>query len=772
MKTDHIKMLCDIGDLNSLFEESMSLADFLQMIVEMVADHMNAEVCSIYMYNEQTEELVLQATRGLNPDFINKITMNLGEGLAGTALLNLEPVCERCGEENPNYKYYPGTNEELFQSFLAVPIIRGNARIGVLVVQRPENVFFVEQDIMAMRATANQLASMIENVKLLMPLFSPASGEQGKRTSCMDFSCRTLIKGKAASEGYAYAQAVVAGTGTDGFVGQKDFAVSYTLDDFNRAVAATEDQLEELQKKVEEKLSDAASLIFAAHLLMLKDNGFIGGMRKHIEAGLNPPNAVIGVYEKYRDIFSVSPNLVIREKVHDIEDLANRIIGNIISEETVTHQYEGHILIARELFPSELLKMSAEDIKGIILVSGGVTSHISILARSLEIPLIFTDDPGFLDIPEETTILLDAELGNIYLNPSTEIIATFEERNRARDHLLEQDDVYKQPARTKDGTAVKVMVNVNLLSDINHLKEVEIDGVGLYRTEFPFLIRNDFPSEEEQLVVYTKLVKDMKGKPVTFRTLDIGGDKVLSYYETENEENPFLGMRSIRFSLKHEDIFIQQIRAILRAGKGIDLRIMFPMIFSLDQFIHARDIVFDCMKALKKEQIEYNENPRIGLMVEIPSVITIIDDLAKEAGFLSVGTNDLIQYTLAVDRTNEKVADLYIPHHPAILKSLKAVADAGARHNIDVSVCGDMANDEKYVPFLIGIGRVSLSVDAVYIPRVKKILSRITMEEARETASSMLALSRISEIERVLDRGKEGREKVKGERQENEERIL
>jgi phosphotransferase system enzyme I (PtsP) len=532
--------------------------------------------------------------------------------------------------------------------------------------------------------------------------------------------------------------------------------MAFTPDDFEKALKKTEKHLETLQERVEEKLSDAASLIFASHLLMLKDRGFTGGMRELIRSGEKAPAAILKIFTKYRNLFAGSANPLIREKTQDIEDLTRRILNNLVNRESDSETCSGHIIIARELFPSELLTLSVENIAGLILVSGGVTSHVGILARSLRIPLVIISDSQILDVPEGTMALVDADTGNVYINPTQEVISNFTMKEKASQTISASGGGTGGPVSTADGTPVSVMLNINLLSDLKQIDIGDIDGVGLYRTEFPFMIRGGFPSEEEQYVIYRKLAKGLEEKPLTIRTLDIGGDKVLSYYDFPKEDNPFLGMRSIRFSLQHEDIFRQQIRAILRAGSGADLKIMFPMISSLDEFISARNIVYRCMDELSLEGLDYNAEPSIGMMVEIPSAVTIIDDLAEEADFFSVGTNDLIQYTLAVDRTNEKVSSMYIPHHPSVLRSLKLISDAAKKAGIEVSVCGDMANREIYIPFLLGIGIRALSVDAMYIPRVKRRIRKTGMAEAVAFSARLLSGRRIEEIESILGQSEEG----------------
>jgi phosphotransferase system enzyme I (PtsP) len=277
------------------------------------------------------------------------------------------------------------------------------------------------------------------------------------------------------------------------------------------------------------------------------------------------------------------------------------------------------------------------------------------------------------------------------------------------------------------------------------------DGIGLYRTEFPFIVRTMFPSETEQYVIYSKLVASMPEKPMTFRTLDAGGDKILSYYHDIQEQNPAMGMRSIRFSLANKDIFAEQIRAILRAGADADLRIMFPMISSVDEFCQSRDVVYACISALARQGIPHNAGPKLGMMVELPSVVDLIDEFAEEADFFSIGTNDFIQFMLGVDRTNDSVARFYLPHHPSVLRSLARVVRSERDHNCNVSICGDMAHERQYVPFLLGIGVRDFSVDPAYLLRTQQMITATSISDAEALAQRLLACSRIGDIAAILD---------------------
>ncbi len=744
-KHDHTKLICDIGELSGLFADTPSLENFLQKIVSMISDHMQSEVCSIYLFYEEKNELILKATKGLHPDSVGKVKMKLGEGLTGLALKELRPICEKNASRSPSFKAFPGINEENYESFLAVPIVRGQTRIGAMVIQNTKKNYFSEDDVKALRAITSQLATTIETAKILMTLEEKKEKPQGAAVS----QALKFVKGQSGSPGFAFSEAVVLESKT--FLSSEILQKRYTLEDFYKAAEKTEAQLKDLQGEIEEKLSDVASLIFTAQILMLKDKAFVDAIVEFIQNNINPPQAVLAVVEKYVSMFRQISNSYMREKSHDVEDMGRRLLENLIGKTESFLPYKDHIIIARELFPSDILKLSSQGVKGAIVLSGGASSHLSILARSLQMPLVIADEPKLLNISQKTKVLLDAEVGTVYINPTTAIIASFKERDESRRDLSRWKELLKAPAETKDGVRIKLLSNINLLGDLKAARDLGAEGIGLYRTEFPFLVRSNFPSEEEQHIIYKKLVEGMPGKEITFRTLDIGGDKVLSYYNSEKEENPFLGMRSIRFSLRHKDIFAQQIRAILRAGVHADVKIMFPMISSLDEFLEARDVVLECARNLKKEKIPHMENIPVGMMVELPSVLEIIDDLAQEADFFSIGTNDFIQYMLAVDRTNEKVADLYLAHHPSILRALKKIVDAANTHQKDVSICGDMIHNEKFIPYFLGIGVRRISVDSRYIPKIKTALAVIDLKEAEQLTESLLLKNRVSEISEAID---------------------
>jgi len=747
MKTDHFKMLRDAEELNHLFSDSKNIDSLLEHIVEMVSEHMHTAVCSIYLYDKESDILQINANKGLNQESYRNVKLSLGEGLVGKSLKELRPICLGHASQSPEFKFFPNLNEEKFDSFLAVPIRLGVNRIGVLVVQRSKEHPFKDDDVSAMHVIASQLATIISQVQIILDI-QPKDKEKAPLVAHNEYS---FIKGKVAAGGYAFAKSTCLHTKNPlHYFSELPISKKLSLNDFYAALNKTQEQLETLQKKIEERLSDVASLIFAAHLLILKDRSFIGGMEELIAKGTPVTEAVLTISRKYITIFEANPNPIFREKKQDIEDLLMRLMNNLLDYNEETMHISEHIVIARELYPSDILKMSSENVKGIILISGGVTSHVSILARSLHIPLVIADRPELLTVPNGTPVIVDAENGNIYLNPTDDIIAEFEKQKPLLEGLLSNKELIEKETTTKDGTYITLLSNINLLSDLSIARDCHSDGIGLYRTEFPFLIRTDFPSEEEQYVIYKKLVQGMPNKPITFRTLDIGGDKLLTYYEM-NEHNPFLGFRSIRFSLQHKEVFIEQIRAILRAGHNAQIQIMFPMISSIDELLAAKGIVRQCLENLNIEGIEHNSDPKIGIMIEIPSLLYILEDIAPEVDFFSIGTNDLIQFYLAVDRTNEKVASFYTPAHPSILRALKTIADISKQTDTDVSLCGDMAHDPLFIPFLIGIGLHSLSVDPLYLPKIKQRIIELDFPQAQELSNHVLTLSRIEDIKKALE---------------------
>lgn len=744
MGKTNVNMICDIAELSSLFEKSRSLDDFLESAVSTVAYHMRAAVCSIYLYDESSRMLTLRATQGLNEDAVGAVKLRLGQGIAGLSLKELRSVCVGRADESKDFFAVEGLGEEHYQAFLAVPIRRQLKRVGVLTVQDPQPDYFDSSDEQALRAIAAQLASVIENAGLLLALHRKEEPQPKTETTGS-----RMVKGRPGSPGVARGIGSLVMAGHSGrFRRFENTPETLTLKDFERALKASEQQLSELQRKIAEDLSDVAQLIFNAHLLILADDEFSGTIRQKIKEGEHPADALVDVVNRYIDIFSASENPRLQEKVHDLKDLGHRLMENLVGGDRAPGDYSGHVILADELLPSDVLKLATENAEGFI-VQGGMTSHIAIICRSLQKPMVMVDAQQFGLFDGADDLLIDGAAGTVYVHPSKQVLAEYTKHWRRADALVDARPM-KPESRTADGTRIHIFSNINLLSDLKLADEFRAEGVGLYRSEFPFIIRSDFPSEEEQFRVYSRIVEAMGEREVTFRALDIGGDKLLSYQDEVEEANPFLGLRGIRFLLRNKEVFAEQLRAMLRAGDGGNSRIMFPLISSVDEFVEAKALVQDCMKELDERGVQYNRDTGLGVMIELPSAVTLVEDLAHEVDFMSIGTNDLIQYTLAVDRTNEMVSGLYLSHHPAILRAIDRVAAVAKSHRTDVSICGDIARDPKMIPFLIGVGIRKFSLSPRQMFAIQQAVEAVSMEKAVYVARQMLEMSRISEVEAFI----------------------
>ncbi len=742
---DHLNLLCDLGELTSIVTGESDIETFLALTTELVAKHLKAHVCSIYLFNSDDGDLVLKATRGLNPDAVNRVRMKPGEGLVGLCFSENRILREGDATQSPGFKFFSDAGEEPFNAFLCVPIRQGVEKVGVLVVQHRQIDHFTRFDERALKTAATQLAGAVENARLLMTL------APDKETAHPAPNLPAFIRGKANATGVAQGQVRPSSRNRKALLLEPDRSgKSYTLTEFTEALDKTVKELRQLQDKFSASLPESASLIFTAHFMMLKDKNFTGKMANRINGGENAVAVIQDIARTYIRIFATSPHAYMQEKAVDVEDLSIRLLANLKDAGPGSPTGKGTIAVAQDLYPSDILKLVADGVQGIVLAGGGITSHVTILSRSLGLPLIITDDTRFMDLPPDTRLLLDGSQGNIFINPDQKTLDLFTTKARAEKQA--KSHAMKETTQTLDGKRVRLLANINLLSETRLANELKAEGVGLYRTEFPFLIRSGFPSEDEQYLIYKKLFDQTSHMAVTtVRTLDAGGEKTLSYAGAAKEANPVLGLRSIRFTLKYREVFEAQIRAILRAGTGCsNIRLMFPLISSIDEFLQAKEVVSTCARDLEIEEIHHVENIEIGMMVELPSVLPLIDEFAQLADFFAVGTNDFVQYMTGTDRANKLVADLYLPHHPAVSRGIKAIADAGRTHGIEVSVCGEMAHDPRYIPFLLGAGIQTLSVDPQFLPLVQETVMAIRMDEAKAYAKRLLKETRISGAEAVL----------------------
>ncbi|MBN2536132.1 MAG: phosphoenolpyruvate--protein phosphotransferase [Spirochaetales bacterium] len=741
MGKNSIDLFYDISELLRLFEKTMTIENFLYSVVELIATHMKSDVCSIYLYDENSGQLILTTTMGLSEDYTGKVKLSPGEGLTGLCFKEGKPLLVMEGQKHPSFKLIPGLTEEKYNAFLAVPIIRSMIPLGVLVLQHEKIGYFQETDERTLSVIAAQIAVAIENAKLILEI----THKKKSHTHITEVEESFFLKGSAGSSGIAFGHAVILGKRDDAFTGiPKGKSTSLTLKDFERALGETLLQLEELQREMESEFSEMVSLIFSAHLLMLGDTAFSGRMIDLIRKGTSAEKAIIRVINQYIDLFSSDPNPRFKEKALDVKDIGHRLLRNLQKAEDEPGDYTGQIIIAYELLPSELVKLSAQNAAGFLLYGGGITAHIAILARSIGIPMVFCDDERLFRIKSGTCIIIDAYQGTAIINPGKEVYDNYQ--TMQNDHKKIVKKRVSGTTFTRDKTRIHLYANINLLSDLKIAIKMKAEGIGLYRSEFPYLVRNELPSEDDQYRVYRKLLEEMTGKEVSLRTLDIGGDKMLSYLSSSQEANPFLGLRAIRFSLKNRNIFSTQLKAMLRAGEGFTLKIMFPLIASVDDFMEAKNIVLENMETLKANGIPCNNKPRLGAMIELPSAVEVAHELAQQADFFSIGTNDLVQYMLGIDRTNETVCSMYTHYHPAVFRALKKVVNAAKEKSIELSVCGDIASEPFFIIFLIGIGVRQLSLNPRLLGDIQVQINSLNVKDAEIIAANILSMGTTKEI--------------------------
>jgi phosphoenolpyruvate-protein phosphotransferase (PTS system enzyme I) len=520
---------------------------------------------------------------------------------------------------------------------------------------------------------------------------------------------------------------------------------------FETALIQTRMQILEMQQRIAESIGTKDAAIFDAHLLVVEDRTLIDEVLRKLETDLcNVEWVFQEVATRYAETLNKIDDPYLRERALDIQDVTKRVIRNLQGKapKTFLALSEPHILVAHNLTPSDTASMNREKVLGIATDLGSRTSHTAIIARSLNIPAIVGLHDVTAKLETGQHVLVDGTNGWLIVDPSPETVAQYAEIESRRARVVAQlKELRETSSTTRDGCHIVLSANIELPEDVDAVTANGAEGIGLYRTEFLYLNRTTLPTEEEQYETYRKVAERVRPDPLIIRTFDLGGDKLApGTVDISDELNPFLGWRAIRFCLENIDIFKTQLRAILRASAAGNVKIMFPMISGLDELRRAVAVLTECKEELRGSKIEIGEKTEVGAMIEIPSAAISANALASEVDFFSIGTNDLIQYALAVDRVNEKIAHLYEPTHPAVLRLLKMIADAAKANNIWVGVCGEMAGDVALVPLLLGLGMDELSTGATLVPRVKRAVQSLALPECRELVEETLKLNTASEI--------------------------
>lgn len=513
------------------------------------------------------------------------------------------------------------------------------------------------------------------------------------------------------------------------------------LSAFDEALCQAKADLESLRMRTQLEIGVHEAQIFEAHQMMLTDPEFIGQIHSKIAEGASAPQAVKVVAGEFITLFSAIEDAYLRERAADLKDVSERLIRKLLNIEDVDLTQKGIILIAEDLTPSDTARIDKESVLGFITEIGGTTSHSAIMARTIGIPAIVGVGHSLRELKNGDRVALDGDTGLFYKNPEEAILVQLKEKMDQLNLERSELEILKgQVTKTLDGHQVEIACNIGGVKDLVHVLENDGEGIGLFRSEFLYMDRESLPSEEEQFEAYKSVLVGMGDKPVVIRTLDVGGDKNLPYLNIPKEENPFLGFRAIRYCLKHTEVFKVQIKALLRAGLFGNLRIMMPMISGVSEVRAAKALIETCKEEMKAEGTPFSKTYQLGIMIEIPSAAIMADQLAKEVDFFSIGTNDLIQYTIAVDRMNQDIAELYTPYHPAVLRLIYQVIQAGKNEGIWVGMCGEAAGNPNMIPLLLAMGLEEFSMNPSKVLKARKQIQHLSLASLKEQVTPVLNL--------------------------------
>lgn len=730
-----------LDSLRTIVQEvnsARNLPEVLSIIVKQVSGALQAEVCSIYLFDETDQRYVLMATEGLRQESIASVRLAMGEGLVGLVAAKEEPLNLHDADKHPNFAYFEEIGEELFHSFLGVPIIHHRKVLGVLVLQQQTQRRFAAEEEAFVVTVCAQLSGAIAHAEATGALHKLASAGRGK-------SREATFHGIPSSPGVGIGRVVLAHQTMDLAAVPERYSDNSKaeIDVFRKALKAVKRDMRNLGGGLQGKLNSEELALFDVYIRMLDDSSLGGEVIKTIKAGQTAQSAWSSVILKHVRTFQQMDDPYLRERAADVEGLGKRVLGYLLA----THREEVPlprriVLVGEDLSATALADIPVNRLVAIISLKGSSNSHMAIVARALGIPTVM----GAVDIPwtelEGQELIVDGFSGDIVSRATRSVRRAYLQRQREEKTLIKDLEKLRDvPCETSDGFNFALWVNTGLRQDTLRSMRSGAEAVGLFRTEIPFLSRSSFPTEEEQIAIYRQHLEAFAPRPVTMRTLDIGGDKDLPYFPIE-EENPFLGWRGIRISLDHPEIFLVQIRALLRASEGLNnLRIMLPMISNVPELDHALELVHRAYKELVEEEGYNIERPPIGAMIEVPAAVYQAAEIGQRVDFLSVGTNDLTQYLLAVDRNNPRVAELYHAFHPSVLRALKDIYEQASSVNCQLSVCGEMAGDPHSAALLLGLGYENFSMSASSLLRVKSMLLKVSRKRSRQLARRALKMS-------------------------------
>ncbi|MBF0449852.1 MAG: phosphoenolpyruvate--protein phosphotransferase [Candidatus Magnetomorum sp.] len=757
MIRDDIRILEDIG---KILTESILPETILEKMVRIIAKRFKVDVCSIYLINSEKTHLVLQATHGLNQHMVGQLKMAIAEGLTGWVIEKMAPVFSIHPQHHERFKFFENSGEEIYQTFLGIPLVYIQKPLGVMVLQTLDINGISKNDIPVFSTIAIQIltaviySGLFENInqeQKINPLNNrlPAPKKRRKKSK------QTMLRGVPVSAGIARGHVHYFGQrfGFDMVKREESDDIENEIKILDNAFSASLVEIKNMAARVRD-LSGQDDAIVEAHIMLLKDPSFKKKILDEIHKGIRASSALKTVVLGYVKLFSQMEDTYLKERAADIEDIGRRVLRHLLGIQSglIGELSKDTVLITSDISPIDLVGMKQDRLKAIVLSKGGRTSHAVILAKSFEIPMIIGVRDILEAVKEDDFVIVDGNSGLVFKNPPGLILEEYDRLTELKQKKsFEMEELKDLPSITVDNFCVNTGANIGMISDLVLMERYGADHIGLYRTEFPFLVRKELPTEEEQFELYKKIILGAKHRTVTIRTLDVGGDKFLSYLDYPKEENPFLGWRSIRVSLELEDIFKTQIRAILRAACLGDTKILFPMISSIGEIRKIRQIIDMEKQKLHSKKMDFRSDIPIGIMVEVPGIVRILDRVMPYVDFVSVGTNDLIQYVLAVDRNNEKVANLYNPLHPSVIEIIRDVANVCQNSNKMISICGESAANVQCAYLFVAMGIDHLSMNPVSVPTIKKMIRQIKKSDAEADLNNVLKMEEAFEIKEYLN---------------------
>lgn len=738
-------MLSTLQHIVQLVNDAANLDEALALVVREVKSAMGVDVCSVYIKDAVAGVNVLRASDGLNPASVGQVRLSLGEGLVGLVATRQEPVNLDNAADHPAYRYFPETGEERYHGFLGVPLVHFRKVVGVLYVLRRTKQRFADDEVAFLVTIAAQLAGTL----------NAAVRESAANGLTDDPAVHTgFHQGLAAAPGIAIGTIVLPlpFASLESVTDRKPQDIAVEEAAFREAVLAVQAELRRDGELMAARLPSEARAIFDVYELMLGSDSLVENAIARIRAGNWAPGALRQTIDEHARVFDEMDDLYLKARGEDIRAIGRRLLMHLQADPREPREYPAQtVLVGDEVSLARITDVPAERLAGIVCLRGSVLSHIAIIAKALGVPAVM--GLGHLPVGELNgrRIIVDGYQGRVFINPPPVVIDEFARLVRAEKELDSDLRKFRDLSpETKDGTRITLNVNIGLLSETGVLAATGADGVGLYRTEFPFMVRHSFPGEDDQYQLYRDILQSFAPRPVTLRTLDVGGDKALPYYPMK-EDNPYLGWRGIRFTLDHPEIFLPQLRAMLRANAGLgNLQILFPMVSQVGELREARQLLRQAHDELTDEGCACAVPP-VGVLIEVPAAVYQATALVAHADFLSIGSNDLTQYMLAVDRNNPNVARLYDSLHPAVLRALREVARVGKRYGRPVSVCGEMAGDPAAAILLLGMGFDTLSMSAGSLPRVKWVVRSFDLDRARTVLRRALRLDNAGEIRQMLN---------------------